>query len=241
MKSPYLLEISVETLAAAVAAERGGADRVELCADLSGGGVTPSPGLMRETRKAVRVPIFAMIRPRGGDFVYSAAEFAQMRHDLEVAKACGMDGVVSGILDKDFAIDIARTKELVEAAKPLPVTFHRAFDEAADLRLALENVIATGATRILTSGGKPRAAEGVEILAELVAAAAGRIEIIPGGGVNADNLTEIVQATGAREFHSGLGTSLPYGKSASSDFESAVRKLSQILGGMGLVATTPRT
>lgn len=236
MKTPYLLEISVETLAAAVAAERGGADRAELCEDLNMGGVTPSAELMQETRKSVRLPIFAMIRPRGGDFLYSAAEFEHMKRDLEVAKACGMDGVVLGILLPDRSVDKERTRELVEAAKPLPVTFHRAFDETTDLHAALEQVISTGATRILTSGGWPNAAAGASMLAELVKAAAGRIEILPGGGVNADNLEKIVQATGAKEFHSGLGTSLPYGKSGAAEFERAVRKLAEILGGMGLVA-----
>jgi copper homeostasis protein len=236
MKTPYLLEISVETLAAAVAAERGGADRAELCGDLNMGGVTPSADLMRETRKSVRLPIFAMIRPRGGDFLYSAVEFGEMKRDLEVAKACGMDGVVLGILHPDRSVDKERTRELVEAAKPLPVTFHRAFDETTDLHAALEQVISTGATRILTSGGWANAAAGASMLAELVKAAAGRIEILPGGGVNADNLEKIVQATGAKEFHSGLGTSLPYGKSGAAEFENAVRKLAEILGGMGLVA-----
>src|SRR5438128_7225580 len=187
-----LLEISVESASAAAAAERGGANRIELCANLNIGGVTPSAELLRETRKAVRAPIFAMIRPRGGDFVFSAEEFFAMKRDLKIAKSCGMDGVVFGILHADGSVDLERTRELVEAAKPLPATFHRAFDETPDLLAALEAVIATGATRILTSGGKPNADAGAIVLADLVKAAAGRITILPGGGINAGNLEAVV-------------------------------------------------
>ena len=233
-----LLEISVESASAAAAAERGGANRIELCADLNVGGVTPSAELMRETRKAVRAPIFAMIRPRGGDFVFSALEFSAMKSDVEIAKDCGMDGVVFGILRADRTVDAERTRRLVEAAKPLPATFHRAFDETPDLHAALAAVIATGATRILTSGGKPNADAGASVLAELVRAAAGRITILPGGGINAANLEAVVRATDPREVHSGLGTSLPYGKSGAAEFESAVRELAEILRGIELA--TPR-
>ncbi len=231
-----LLEISVESARAAAAAERGGANRIELCANLNIGGVTPSAEVMRETRKAVRAPIVAMIRPRGGDFVFSAEEFSTMRREMEAAKACRMDGLVLGILRADRTIDTQRMRELVEAAKPLPVTFHRAFDETPDLHEALEHVIAAGATRILTSGGKPSAAAGVSVLADLVKAAAGRITILPGGGINAGNLEGVVQTTGAREVHSGLGTSLPYGNSGAMEFENAVRELATVLAGL---ATSP--
>jgi len=227
-----LLEISVESASGAAAAERGGANRIELCANLNVGGVTPNAELMRETRVAVRAPIFAMIRPRGGDFVFSSEEFSAMKRDVEIAKSCGMDGVVFGILHADRTVDVDRTRNLAEAAKPLPVTFHRAFDETPDLHAALEAVIATGATRILTSGGKPKADAGVSVLAELMRAAAGRITILPGGGINADNLQAVLKTTGAREVHSGLGTSLPYGKSGASEFESGVRELADVLGGM---------
>lgn len=227
-----LLEISVESAGSAAAAERGGANRIELCADLKIGGVTPSAELMRETRRAVRAPVFAMIRPRGGDFVFSAEEFSAMRNELEIAKAHGMDGVVLGILRTDRTVDVHRTRELVEAAKPLPVTFHRAFDETPNLHAALEAVMETGATRILTSGGKPNAAAGAGVLTKLVKAAAGKITILPGGGINAGNLETVVKATGTSEIHSGLGTSLPYGKSGAAEFETAVRELANVLGGL---------
>jgi len=224
-----LLEISVESLASAIAAERGGAHRIELCSALSVGGVTPNAELMRSARAAVKVPIFAMIRPRGGNFFYSGSELAQMRRDIELAKYCKMDGVVLGILHADNTVDIEDTGELVKTASPLPVTFHRAFDETPDLHEALEAVIQTGATRILTSGGKPTAAEGTAVLADLVAAAADRIIILPGGGINTSNFPAIVRATRAPEFHSGLGTTLPYGQSSEAAFSSAVSELVSLL------------
>ena len=233
-----LLEISVESASGAAAAERGGANRIELCANLNVGGLTPNAELMRETRKAVRAPIFVMIRPRGGDFVFPPEEFFAMKRDLKIAKSCGMDGAVFGILHADRTVNLELTRELVEAAKPLPVTFHRAFDETPDLHAALEAVIAAGATRILTSGGKPNADAGASVLADLVKAAAGRITILPGGGINAGNLEAVVRATGTCEVHSGLGTSLPYGKSGAAEFESAVRELAEILRGIELA--TPR-
>jgi copper homeostasis protein len=224
-----LLEISVESLVAAAAAERGGANRIELCTNLTVGGLTPSPTLMRETRQAVGIPIFAMIRARHGDFVYSAAEFAHMRREIEVAKACGMNGIVLGILKPDQTVDIDRTRELVECAKPLPITFHRAFDETPDLHAAVKDVIATGAKRILTSGGKLRAVDALPELAALVAAATNCITILPGGGINSTNLAEVARTTRASEFHSGLGSTLPYGQSSPTDFESAVRELASIV------------
>jgi len=224
-----MLEISVESLPSAIAAERGGAHRIELCEYLAIGGVTPGEDLMRQTRAAVRLPIFAMIRPRDEDFVYSDSELSQMRRDIEVAKSCKMDGVVLGILHSDNSVDVERTRALVKLAHPLPVTFHRAFDETPNLSAALESVIATGATRILTSGGKPTAAEGAAILADLVAAADGRIIILPGGGINASNFANIIRATRASEFHSGLGTTLPYGQASEEAFHSGVRELAEIL------------
>ena len=229
MNDSLLLEISVETLGSAGAAERGGAHRIELCSDLSAGGVTPQADLMRKTRAAVRIPVFAMIRPRGGSFVYSDAEFAQMRRDIELAKSCKMDGLVLGILHADNTVDIERTRELVNIAQPLPITFHRAFDETANVHEALEAVIKTGATRILTSGGKRTAELGAGIIADLVAAAGDRITILPGGGVNTSNLAEIIRATRAHEFHSGLGTTLPYGQSSEAAFFSAVHELADLL------------
>jgi copper homeostasis protein len=229
MKQKYTLEISVETIEAAQAAERGGADRIELCKNLSVGGITPSIELMRGVRAQLRIPIFGMIRPRAGDFVYSDAEFAAMRHSIVEAKESRMHGVVLGVLTKERRVDIERTRELVEFAKPLPLTYHRAFDEASDLRQALEDVIKTGASRILTSGGAKTATEGAAVLSELVAAAENRIVIVPGAGNNAANISLVAQKTGAREFHSGLSSALPYGSHDYERFEEEVRKLAEQL------------
>src|SRR6266436_7695628 len=139
MHSGHILEISVESVQAAVAAERGGAQRIEFCSNAREGGTTPSPELLRVVRERVPIPIFSMNRPRGGNFVYSDAEFEAMRRDVETAKELGMDGIVLGLLDVDGQVDVARTTRLVERARPLPVTYHRAFDECVDLRKSLED------------------------------------------------------------------------------------------------------
>ena len=229
MNRRFLLEISVETGGAALAAQRGGADRIELCGNLSIGGITPSVELMRTLREQLRIPVFTMIRPRGGDFVYSEAEFAEMRRSIGEAKRAGMDGVVLGILKNERRVDIGRTRELVEFARPLDVTFHRAFDDCADLREALEDVIQTGASRILTSGGAKSAPEGASMLAELVQLAGERVVILPGSGINASNISEVAKHTHAREFHSGLGTRLPYGSANYELFKTEIREMAGIL------------
>ena len=225
MKGKCLLEISAETVEAAMAAERGCADRVELCGHLSVGGITPSARLQRTVRNQAHIPVFAMIRPRGGDFNYSDSEFATMKDDIGTAKRLGMNGVVLGILKQDRHVDVQRTRELVELARPLAATFHRAFDESADLPQALEDVIQTGASRILTSGGAPGALEGSAVLAELVVASRGRILIVPGAGINASNIVQVAHQTGAGEFHSGLSTVLPYSSHDYKKFEAEVLKL----------------
>ncbi|HEY1421979.1 MAG TPA: copper homeostasis protein CutC [Candidatus Acidoferrum sp.] len=229
MNKSIVLEICVETLAAAVAAERGGADRIELCEELLAGGVTPRAELMRAVREQVKVPVFAMIRPRSGDFHFSDAEFEQMKREIEAAKAAGMNGVVFGILQRDGAVDVQRTTELVRFAQPLPVTFHRAFDELPDLLDGLEDVIATGAARILTSGGKPHVEQGIAAIATLVSASGGRIEIVAGGGIRAENLERLLRRTQVREVHAGLGTVLPYPRADHEQFEVEVRRLAEIL------------
>lgn len=215
----------METSEAAVAAERGGADRIELCAELLVGGLTPSEDLMRMVRAKVTLAIFAMIRPRAGDFIYSAQELAQIRGEIDTAKQLGMDGIVLGLLTRDRSVDVERTRQLVKTAQPLPVTFHRAFDDAANLDAALEDVIATGARRILTSGGSSTAPAGIDKLARLVVAAKDRILILPGGGINSSNAVDVARQTGARELHSGLGSVLAYGQEDYGLFESEVRKL----------------
>ncbi len=230
MSRKCLLEISVESLEAALAAERGGADRIELCGNLSIGGVTPDAELLPAVRRQVRVPIFSMVRPRAGDFVYLGAEFSEMRRAIADAKECGMDGIVLGVLTKEHRIDVERTRQLVEFAKPLPVTYHRAFDEAADLHQALEDVIQSGGKRILTSGGAKSALDGAAVLAKLIEAAGERIVIVPGAGITAHNIEQVAQQTGAREFHSGLSAVLPYGSSEYTKFKEEVRKLADRIG-----------
>lgn len=227
VQKPYILEITVDTLAKALAAERGGAHRIELCSDLSNGGLTPGVELMRLAREQVRLPIFAMIRPRAGDYVYSSAEFAQMQGDMRTAAEVGVDGVVLGILTGEGRVDVERTRELVEQARPLPVTFHRAFDVSIDLRESLDDVIQTGAARILTSGGARSAIEGRAQLAGLVQQARGRIIIVPGAGITAANVKLVARETGTAEFHAGL-SSIGMGADLNSDrFEAEVRDLAR--------------
>jgi copper homeostasis protein len=225
VRGPRILEITVEAVDAAVSAQRGGAHRIELCSQLEVGGLTPSGGLMQAVRRQISLPMFAMIRPRAGDFVYFDAEFATMQLGIETAKRLGMNGVVLGILKEDARVDVERTRQLVELARPLPVTFHRAFDATADLHEALEDVIQTGATRILTSGGAPTAAEGLAALTELVAAAGNRILIVPGGGLKPANILRVAQGSRAREFHSGLSSALGDDERHGELFKAEVRKL----------------
>jgi copper homeostasis protein len=222
-----LLEISAESLEAAMAAERGGAERIELCNDLRAGGLTPDAELMVATRVNLQIPVFAMIRPRSGDFVYSDAEFAAMRASIKLATQLQLDGVVLGVLTAQRRVDVQRTQELVKLARGMEVTFHRAFDETADLDQALEDVIQTGATRILTSGGAKSALKGAAVLAKLVEAAGERIVIVPGAGISATNIERVAQRMKAREFHSGLSSALPYGSKDYKKFEEEVRKLTE--------------
>lgn len=224
MKS-LLLEIAVDTAEASVAAESGGVDRVELCGELSVGGVTPDAELLRAVRKQIQIPIFVMIRPRAGDFDYSAAEFEEMKASIASAKGLGADGLVLGILKRDNSVDIRRTGELVSLARPLPVTFHRAFDESADLSRALLDIVQTGAVRILTSGGAATALDGAAKIAGLVSAAGRRIAIVPGAGINCENILQVAATTRAREFHSGLSSALPYPRTDCAAFERGVREL----------------
>lgn len=225
MVNSFLLEIAVDTVEAAVAAERGSADRVELCGNLAVGGVTPDAELLRAVREQIQIPVFVMIRARADDFVYSAAEFEEMKASIFQAQKLGADGLVLGILKPDKSVDLQRTGELVLLAKPLPVTFHRAFDETANLSKALEDVVQTGAPRILTSGGAASALEGAKNIASLVAISAGRITIVPSAGINADNILSVAATTRAREFHSGLSSALPYPRTDCVAFELGVREL----------------
>jgi copper homeostasis protein len=225
----FTLEISVANVESAMAAERGGANRIELCAELSVGGLTPARELLRSVRQKIGIPIYSMIRPREGNFVYSLKEFAEMKRSVAVAKEEDMSGVVFGLLREDARVDVDRTSELVELARPLPATFHRAFDDTADLDEALEDAIRTGSARILTSGGKKSALEGAATLAGLVKAARDRIIIVPGAGISAANIANVAKQTGALEFHSGLSSALPYSNRDYGKFEAEVRKLAERL------------
>lgn len=229
MKSHPILEICVETADAALAAQRGGADRIELCENLRAGGVTPSAELMTTVRAQAKIPVFAMIRPRGGDFCYSDAEFAQMKGEIGFAKSAGMNGLVFGILKCDGTVDVERNAELVELAKPLSVTFHRAFDETPDLLEALEDVVETDAARILTSGGTATAEQGAAKLTELVTRARKRIKIVAGGGIHSENIAAIASRSRVDEFHSGLSSLLPYPRLEHVTFEAEVRRLANVL------------
>ena len=203
---PIIVEICIDSTDSAVAAERGGAQRVELCCDLVEGGITPSAGLIATVRQKIQIGLQVMIRPRGGDFHYSAEEFDIMRRDIRMAKQLGANGVVFGLLDVDGNVEVDRTRELVELARPLNVTYHRAFDMARDLEKSLEDVIRTGADRILTSGAGVAAADAAPILKRLIAAAGDRIIVLVGGGMKPHNARSVIAETGAKEIHAGLRT-----------------------------------
>lgn len=198
----YFLEICANSVASALAAQEGGASRIEFCQQLEAGGVTPSAGQISLTRTLLKIGLHVLIRPRAGDFFYSDEEFREMLLDVCYCREIGCDGVVVGMLTADGQVDIVRTRQLVEAAGPMRVTFHRAFDRSYDPFQALEDVIQCGCERILTSGQEQRADEAIPLLAELVERAGNRIEIMPGSGVTEDNLIQIVDGTGAKSIHS---------------------------------------
>lgn len=203
-----ILEICANSLPSALAAQSGGADRVELCDNMAEGGTTPSYATILKARELLTIQVYPIIRPRGGDFLYNDVEFDLMRKDIEMSKHLGCDGVVIGLLNADGSIDKKRTESLVELAWPLGVTFHRAFDRSANPFQALEDIIECGCERILTSGQQPTALEGTELIAQLVEKAAGRIIIMPGSGVREDNIAELVRKTKAVEYHSTAKSSL---------------------------------
>ncbi|RPD42700.1 copper homeostasis protein CutC [Chitinophaga barathri] len=195
------LEICATSLASCKAAQEGGADRIELCDNLLEGGTTPSYAMIKLARETVSIALYPIIRPRGGDFLYDEEEFAIMKEDIRVCKELGCDGVVIGLLTAEGKVDKTRTGELVELAKPMGVTFHRAFDMTEDPLQALEDIISTGCERILTSGQRNTALEGAELIATLAGKAAGRIRIMAGSGLRDHNAAALASATQAREFH----------------------------------------
>lgn len=200
------IEIACFNPESAIIAFENGADRIELCDGLSEGGTTPNFETVKQLREKINIPIFVMIRPRGGDFTYSDVEFEQMKEELTQLKSLHVDGFVFGILDENDEVNIEQNKILVELANPIPCTFHRAFDRAKNLENSLEKVIECGFKTILTSGQKPNVSEGKENLRKLVELSSGRIEILVGGGLRSMNIREIRDFTNASYFHSSAIT-----------------------------------
>lgn len=195
------IEICCNSIQSAANAKAAGATRIELCQDLENGGTTPSYATIRKCVQDLQLDVFVLIRPRSGDFCYNDLEIETMAEDVRVCKELGVAGIVVGFLNEDGTIDTAVTRRFVELAAPVPVTFHRAFDECADWHVALEEVISCGCARILTSGCKPTAIEGKESLREIIRQAGDRITILVGSGVRPDNVRELIDYTGAQEVH----------------------------------------
>jgi len=200
------IEIACFNLESALIAKKAGADRVELCADMLVGGTTPTIERIKQAREHLNIDLYVMIRSRGGNFVYSEAEFKQMKSEIETIKKLGVNGFVFGILKDDNTINIEQNKVLVELAKPFPCTFHRAFDEVSDYNQALEDVISCGFSTILTSGTFPNVMEGKEVLKRLVNQANNRIEIMPGGGLRSANISALDEMVNANWYHSSAIT-----------------------------------
>ncbi|MDB5127169.1 copper homeostasis protein CutC [Mucilaginibacter sp.] len=209
--SPVILEVCANSVTSAIAAQDGGAARVELCENLAEGGTTPSYGQLILARKLLHIKLYVLIRPRRGDFLYTDLEFEVMQADIRNCIEAGCDGVVIGMLKPDGSIDKERCTELVRLARQwgLGVTFHRAFDMCVDQYQALEDIIEMGCERVLTSGGKSTAMEGATILTHLIEKAAGRIAIMPGSGITETNVADLVHFTGATEVHSSARISMP--------------------------------
>ncbi len=233
---PIVFELCAESLETCLFARSAGADRIELCTDLRTEGLTPSHGLLQAAIQSSGLPVHALLRPRAGNFVYSATDFDVLRQDLLHARTLGAAGVTLGILLPDGRVDIARTRDLVQLAGPLEVTFHRAFDATPDLPAALEDVILTGCHRILTSGGAETATAGAPTLRNLVERAAGRIEIAVGGGLRSQNVAALLRTTRASHFHGSVRYALlPETRSLSIDPAEVAR----LIGTLRTAAQSP--
>lgn len=208
------VEICVDSVGSAINAFEGGASRLELCSSLAEGGLTPSLGLLKYVKSKLKIPVFVLIRPRGGDFCYSAEEFEVMRSDICIAKENGADGFVLGALTRSSDVDVENCRVLIQEAHPLPVTFHRAFDFVSNPASAVESVVSLGCQRILTSGLAPDVTQGMPVLMSLIEQAAGRIIIMPGGGVREDNVRQLLELPRINEIHSSasslVATSVSY-------------------------------
>ena len=200
----FIIEIATSDFASSQSAAKGGADRIELCDNLAEGGTTQSEATIKHCREKLDIQLFPIIRPRGGDFLYSDDEYKIMTNDIRTCKGLNCDGVVIGLLNADGTIDVERTATLVELAYPMEVTFHRAFDRCVDPFVALEQLIEIGCNRILTSGQCATVMEGIELIEKLVKVADERIIIMPGSGVRKENIGEIASRTGVKELHSSL-------------------------------------
>lgn len=200
-----VVEICATSVESAINAERGGADRIELCSELGVGGITPSYGLIQHVLAKTNIPIFVLIRPRSGNFVYSDEEFELMKMDIEICKNLGCKGIVSGVLHEDFSIDIERTSELIQLSKPLEFTFHRAFDLSPNPFESLEKLIKLGVNRLLTSGQETSVEKGLNLLIQLKSQASDKIKIMPGGGINPSNL-HLFREKGFKEIHASASS-----------------------------------
>jgi copper homeostasis protein len=203
-----LLEIAANSVTSAIAAQEGGADRIELCASLGEGGLTPSYATIAMARERLAIPIYVLIRPRAGDFLYNDYELEAMRRDIEACERLGCDGVVIGVLDADGDVATEPCRDLIYAARGLGVTFHRAFDLTRDPEHALEHLVALGCERVLTSGQRASAIEGAPLIRMLIERAEGRILVMPGAGIDASNVAALREATGATEFHASAKQAL---------------------------------
>jgi copper homeostasis protein len=218
-----VVEVVVYNFESAMKAQQGGADRIELCANPAEGGTTPSYGVIELVRQHLNIDVYVMIRPRGGDFLYSIEEYHAMKKDIEACKKLSVDGVVFGVLEQDGRIDKEKCKKLISQARPMKVTCHRAFDMTPDPYEALEDCIESGFDRILTSGQHKQAILGVDVIAKLINRANGRIIIMPGAGVNENTAAEITAKTRAREIHCSVATQR----------ESGMRYRNNKIAGMG--------